>query len=248
MMDPHKLTPTELIKECCSLIQQLRNHCVVSMHNREFSQIAKHPFKIMSFVNAMCWRMFEISKGAIKLIRGGLIIPSSCLIRAAWENMVVTYELTTLMKECCQNESIKDNTDDVLMRILFSNRFDKDNRFVGEDHYDEFKDYKAKNILTLVDKVEKEYPHTKDIYKTICEFVHPNGDGVTGSYSKLNEEKDETYFGPQIDRHSVLFPVFVSTLSCSLILFLQFVDSIEGTMKEFTRICEESLNRRIDTI
>ena len=198
----------------------------------------------MAFVNSMSFRMYEMSQGALKLMKQDLVIPSLCLVRAAWENMAVTYELANLIKNSCDNNDVSLDIDDILMRIHFANRYERDNRYVGESHYEAFKDYKAKNILTSIKKVEKAFPQTKDFYNNISEFVHPNGDGVGASYSKLEEETDITIFGPQIDRRSQLFPAFVTTLSCSISLYLQFIDSIKDNLADFTRLCEDYLDRK----
>lgn len=231
----------KLIKECKKYIRTLKSHCVDSMFSREYSWRAKYPFKVMSYVNAMTWRMYDMSNAALTLMRQDAIVPSLCLVRACWENMVATYELEEIVKECCKQEIVPSNVDDKLMRILYSNRYDKDNRYVGGEHYELFKEYKAKNILTLVQIIEKDYPEVKDFYSTICEFVHPNGDGVCGSYSQLDEDIQTVMFCPQFTQSSQLFPVFITTLSCSIELYLRFTKKIEENIVEFSRLCEESL-------
>ena len=147
--------------------------------------------------------------------------------------------------DCCERQKIPGNVDETLMRFLYSNRYDKDNRFMGGEHYEHFRNYKAKNILTLVQKLEKDYPQVKDFYSTICEFVHPNGDGVYGSYSYLDEDTQTILFCPQFTQDSPLFPAFITTLACSVDLYLRSITAIEGKIAEFTRLCEESLNSRI---
>lgn len=56
-----------LIKECEKYIGKLKTQCVDSMFSREYSWRAKHPFKVMSFVNAMTWRMYDMSHTALIL-------------------------------------------------------------------------------------------------------------------------------------------------------------------------------------
>ena len=237
-------TAEELIKECDEYISELKAHCVDSMFAREYSWLAKHPFKVMSFLNAMTWRMYDMSQAALTLMRQDAVIPSLCLVRACWENMVATYELKTLLQDCCTQQNITDAVDDTLMRLLYSNRFDKDNRYVGAEHYEQFKDYKAKNILTIVQKLEKDYPQTKDFYSNICEFVHPNGDGVCGSYSHLDEATNTVTFGSQFGKNSDMFPAFITTLTCSIALYLRFVESIKENLTKFTKICESALSAK----
>lgn len=156
--------------------------------------------------------------------------------------MVATFELKELVQLCCEQKALPCDVDETLMRILYSNRYDKDNRYMGGEHYENFKEYKAKNILTLVQKLEKRYPQAKDFYSTICEFIHPNGDGVGGSYSHLDESTQSVSFGPQFSRESQLFPAFITTLSCSIDLYLKFMESIEDNIMVFSQLCEKSLS------
>lgn len=235
-------TTEELIEEGEGYISELKTYCVDSMFARAYSWRAKHPFKVMSYVNAMTWRMYDMSSAALTLMKQDAIIPSLCLVRACWENMVATYELKTLIQDCCEQQYISDAVDETLMRLLYSNRFNKDNRYVGEEHYEHFKEYKAKNILTLVQRLEKDYPATKDFYSTICEFVHPNGDGVGGSYSYLDEAKHTVTFGPQLGRQSDLFPAFITTLSCAISLYVDFIESVQERITEFFALCESALS------
>ena len=230
-----------LLKECEDYLKELKTHCVESMFSREYSWRAKYPFKVMSFVNAMTWRMYDMANAALTLMKQDSIIPSLCLVRACWENMVATYELKNLVHDCCEEQIVTDNVDIVLMRLLYSNRFEKDNRYVSQEHYESFKEYKAKNILTLVQKLEKDYPAAKDFYGNLCEFVHPNGDGVCGSYAYLDESIHTTTYGPQFSRQSDMFPAFITTLSCSMGLYIGFIETIKDRIKEFAKLCEDAL-------
>lgn len=235
-----KRCASEYIKECETYIVELKQLCKDSMFSREYSWRSKTPFKVMLYVNAMTWRMYDMSCAAITLLKQGKLIPALCVVRACWENMVATYELRELVSDCCEKQAI-DSIDDNLMRLLYSNRYDKDNRYVGEEHFEQFKEYKAKNILTIVQKLEKAYPKAKDIYSVICEFVHPNGDGVCGSYSYLDESSHTVFFGLQFRQESSLFPAFITTLSCSIDLYIMFIESIKESIIEFSQLCEDSL-------
>ena len=230
---------SEYIKESEEYIADLKNYHVDEMFSRMYSRSAKQPFKVMSFVNAMTWRMYDISSAALMLLKNDNIIPSLSLVRACWENMVATYDLAGLVKDCCEKQTVDSSVDDVLMRILFSNRFEKDNRYVGEEHFNQFEKYKAKNILTLIQKHAKDFPQVKDVYGAICEFVHPNLDGVLRSYSYDDESNETIYFGPQFTQDSWLFSASIVTLNCSIALYINFITSIEGNIEEFSRLCEK---------
>lgn len=242
MSEKHNVS--ELFSQSEEIICALKNHCVDDMFSRKYSWRAKHPFKVMSFVNAMTWRMYDMSCAALTLLKQNNIIPALSLVRACWENMVATYELAGLVKDCCEKQSIDGSIDDTLMRILFSNRFEKDNRYVGEEHFKQFEKYKSKNILTLIQKHGKDFPQVKDVYGAICEFVHPNHDGVLGGYSYDDESNETIYFGPQFTQDSWLFSASIVTLNCSIALYINFITSIEGNIEEFSRLCEKFILSR----
>lgn len=239
MAEEHNVS--ELLSQSEDIICELKNHCVDDMFSRKYSWSAKHPFKVMSFVNAMTWRMYDMSCAALTLLKQDNIIPALCLVRACWENMVATYELENLIKDCCEKQRIDSKADETLMRMLYSNRYEKDNRYVGEEHFEQFEKYKAKNILTLVQKLGKDFPQVKDIYGAICEFVHPNHDGVLGSYTYLDESNQTVEFGPQFTQDSWLFSAAIETLKCSIHLYLKFIILVKENIDEFSRLCENFL-------
>ena len=239
MSEKHNVS--ELVAQSEEFVRELKNHCVDDMFSRKYSWRAKHPFKVMSFVNAMTWRMYDMSCAALTLLKQNNIIPALSLVRACWENMVAAYELAGLVKDCCEKQIIDGNIDDTLMRILFSNRFEKDNRYVGEEHFKQFEKYKSKNILTLIQKHGKDFPQVKDVYGAICEFVHPNHDGVLGGYSYEDEANQTIYYGPQFNQESWLFAASVVTLNCSIDLYINYIASIEKYIDEFSRLCENFL-------
>ena len=242
MSEKHNVS--ELFSQSEEIICALKNHCVDDMFSRKYSWRAKHPFKVMFFVNAMTWRMYDMSCAALTLLKQNNIIPALSLVRACWENMVATYELAGLVKDCCEKQIIDGSIDDTLMRILFSNRFEKDSRYVGEEHFKQFEKYKSKNILTLIQKYGKDFPQVKDVYGAICEFVHPNHDGVLGGYSYEDEANQTIYFGPQFTQDSWLFSASIVTLNCSIALYINFITSIEGNIEEFSRLCEKFILSR----
>ena len=69
-------TVEDLLRECSDYVDELKTHRVESMFIREYSWRAKYPFKVMSFVNAMTWRMYDMVNAALTLMKQDLIIPS----------------------------------------------------------------------------------------------------------------------------------------------------------------------------
>ena len=96
-MISEKLSASGHINESEKFIAELKTHCAESIFSSEYSWRAKHPFKVMSYVNAMTWRIYDMSCAAIALFKQNKIIPALCLVKACWENIVATYELKELI-------------------------------------------------------------------------------------------------------------------------------------------------------
>lgn len=79
-MISEKRSVVRQIKECEKYIAELKTHCEKTMFSRKYSLSAKHPFKVMSYVNAMTWRMYDMSCAAITLLKQNKIIPAFVLL------------------------------------------------------------------------------------------------------------------------------------------------------------------------
>jgi hypothetical protein len=60
---------------------------------------------------------------------------------------------------------------------------------------DQRTDFGAINIITMVDRANRDYGGLKIMYERISESVHPNYDGVTYGYSRVCPSEFETRFG-----------------------------------------------------
>ena len=56
----------------------------------------------------------------------------------------------------------------------------------------------AKNIVTIIQHVNKELDGFEEIYNELCEFTHPNWSGCLGSYGQINKNDYTLYLGKNI--------------------------------------------------
>lgn len=49
-------------------------------------------------------------------------------------------------------------------------------------------EYKAINVLTLIDRMTKEYPNVRAAYDDLSEVCHPNSTGVLWHFSDMTDE------------------------------------------------------------
>lgn len=220
------------------LIEKLSKQCVSRMENTAYSNHSKLPYKVMAFVNAMNWRIKECAEAAILLLESELIHPSLFLIRGSMENAAITIKLADVVKEVIDRGTVEQSDDDALIRILFANNYRNEDPFIEPDE----KRLKADRIGRHVKRAEELYPGFQYYYSYLCEFVHPNYDGVSQSYSLLNIEKNYTDFGPQLKTSHDLYEAFTSTIVLALTVYLDQIKLINDNLQDFINLCD------IDTI
>lgn len=222
------------ITKAKGLIAELSKHCISSIPNKGHSNLSKLPFKVMTFVNAMNWRMKECTEAVIQLLESGLTHPALMLIRGAMENSAITMKLADVVDTVVNRKAVERTDDDELMRILFGNNYRKDDPFTEPDD----ERLKADRIGKHIRRADEAYPGFQRYYSYLCEFVHPNSDGVSQSYSNLHIEEGYTEFGPQLNFSHGLYEAFTITLVFSLTIYLEQVKYIESHLEEFARICD----------
>ena len=224
----------ENITKSKELIGRLSKFCVLTMQNKEYSSLCKLPWKVMTLVNSMNWRMKECAEAAVMLLENELTHPALMLIRGAMENAAITIRLADVVRNTVYRKTVLKTDDEDLMRLLFANNYPKD------DPYIEPKDrrYEAERIGTHVIRAEELYPGFKRYYKSLCEFVHPNSDGVGQSYSDLHIEEGYTVFRPKLNAKHELFDAFTITLVLALSIYIEQIGSIDEHLEDFIHLCD----------
>jgi hypothetical protein len=107
-------------------------------------------------------------------------------------------------------------------------------------------DIVSHNIMTHIDKLEKNYPGIKNYYDALCEFVHPNWDGVQGSYSELYEVERKTKIRKVITKSHPVFEWIESCFDLCISIYLDINKTITLNLSEFSSICEKDLKEKKD--
>ena len=222
------------ITESKELIEELAKRCVKRMPNKEYSNLSKLPYKVMAFVNAMNWRMKESAEAAVMLLEADLTHPALMLIRGCMENAAITIKLADVVRGVVERNKVKETDDEDLMRIFFGNNYPKDDPFT--EPYDER--LKAERIGKHVKRSDELYPRYREYYSNLCEYVHPNYDGVSQSFSLLHHEENNTDFGPMLNSDHDLYDAFTITMVLALHIYLEQLDSIEDNLEDFIHLCD----------
>ena len=195
----------------------------------------------MTFINAMNWRMKECVEAAILLLESNLTHPALMLIRSSMENAAISIGLADVVSDVIERKEVLDEDDDNLMRFLFGNNYPKDDPFL--DEYDER--FRAKRISKHIKRGDEICPGFKSYYGSLCEYVHPNWDGVAQSYSLLHIDEGNTDFGPMINPSHGLYDAFTITLVLALTIYLRQVEFIDDNLENFAHLCDIDIVKKI---
>jgi hypothetical protein len=146
------------------------------------------------------------------------------ITRALLETAASMYCLHRRVFEVTQTAQIRD-IDEFLMKTL-------------NGWKDPAAQIQALNVLTLVDRVNKDLPHFRQAYDALSEFAHPNWSGVQGAYGQVDFRKLRVDLGQS---NKVPTPTGLYALVGGLELFFHFYTGLASHIPEFARICEEAL-------
>lgn len=211
-------------------INDLKSLGVKEVYHFQYSRRSKTAFKIHSFHEALTCRMIDFSEAAILLMAQNHIVPSLSLIRALFENIALLNRIKTSMLLSIRAGKLIENFDDLITTVIFGTRIPED-------------DLKAINIATHLSHLDKEFPGIKEYYDSLCEFVHPNSDGVFLSYSMLNENEDSTLIQKIVSKKSNIFPWIESCFILSMGIYIEYSLNIKELLPEFTKLCEIELRK-----
>lgn len=208
-----------------SKIYELQSLKTDKIYHFQYSTKSNIPFKVHSFVEIMNCRMIDFCESTDLLLKKNHIIPALSLIRSQFENTAITFCVKNEVEISLKTNMLPENIDDKLTRLTLGAKNDTEPE--------------PFNILTLIDKLDKKYPDIKKFYESLCEFVHPNWDGVQGSYSELNELTKTTSIFRVITHEHPIYKWIESCFILIMTLYVDFSKSINKNLIDFTQLCEQ---------
>jgi hypothetical protein len=127
------------------------------------------------------WRFTDLIAQAANLIRGRHILGARILIRSGIETLAILIYLNQRMN------AVIAGTVDFFDFAAMTNRLMLGSRNQTTRH-------EAINILSVLEKCDRQYPGILKVYGDLSESAHPNYDGVTAGYSVIDEKEFRTDF------------------------------------------------------
>lgn len=226
-MDTETASNEEILAQAQRVVAQIHAALPRRVDPVTISLIAKIPFKALLVRELLIHRIDELGIVACDLFEKRTPVSAFIITRALLETAASMYCLHRRVSEVIQTAQIG-AVDEFLMKTLSGWK-------------DPGAQIQAVNVLTLVDRVNRDLPHFRQAYDALSEFAHPNWSGVEGAYGEVDFQKLWVDLG-----HSNRVPT--RTGLCALVggleLFFHFYTGMLSHMSEFTRICEEALAGR----
>jgi hypothetical protein len=131
--------------------------------------------------DVLCHRIHELSSGALVLYDADKFISACILTRSVAETASVLF---------CHHKEITD--------FNINHDVQKLNKFIDSvltGSRDKSTPFGSINILTHIDKVDKDYPGFREMYDVLSEYTHPNFSGTLVSFGKYDEENSRLILG-----------------------------------------------------
>ena len=222
--------PEELLREATEYAAHLRMNLTKSLIPAEISPTAKAPFKIVVLRELLLHRLSDLSDAACAMYGVGSVVPAIVLTRAAFETMALLFHLNKTIDRALR-EADAAVVDDRAMTGLLGSKDGSTN-------------LPALNVMTAVEKLDKDYQGLKEMFETLCEFAHPNYHGLASSYQTITAANLDDPHVPVALGAVNPGPRAALGLLClvtAIPLGRWFADDLATRDEELARLCESAL-------
>jgi hypothetical protein len=147
---------------------------------RALTWASKTPYVAMCFREAQFCRAEEFARAACDMFERNDVVVGVANTRAMIESVVAIWFLNEKIKRQITN-GLESNIHEQVVQLLMG--------FKNEATFPP-----AINILTVIDKFDKEVPGFRAQYDRLSEFAHPNYSGALGAFGTRDEEVAITWF------------------------------------------------------
>ena len=179
---------TDHLGDANRLLSEFRDCLPVEVHANQFTPYSKNPYKAMVLREALVHRITWLAEGAVSEFAAQRWIPAAVLVRAIAEPIAVLHSLFRKVEKAINTSDDAELTE-FLRRTMVGSRTDPELP-------------QMVNVLTMLEKVDEDYPKFKASYETLSEYAHPNWCGVLGAFSELDHENLVTRFAPREALHN----------------------------------------------
>jgi|GEM_PF-5639166 len=204
----------------------------------------KVPFQFLVYNQVILNRVLEISESIITSVINSNLASAFILLRALNENSASILDgyvrLEKILKEgdfqkvyeLITNLQYGTKLDHIIKKHIEKRAAFGDVSYYTEEKIKEI--FTAKQILSVIDRLLKHIPDLRERYDYLCEYAHPNYDGLMGLYCEW-----EDIATVNISKSSNINKTNIHNIFYSFRLFLKmFIDGYDSILKSLPRITE----------
>jgi len=173
-----------MLKETKELALLIESGLLDKIEIAAFSMNSMIPYMVVHLRETLLHRIAALATSAVELFEQKREIPAMLLTRGVMETFALMFELHGMIKTFLSNYNEMDFGTS-LNQLIKGDRLPDDIQAKNN----------AKNILTLIEHVDKEFPGFKQGYDFLSEYAHPNWLGVSAAYGKINHDSFELLLG-----------------------------------------------------
>ena len=175
---------------------------------------SKLPFKALSVRETLIHRVSALASPAVALFEANNLLAGIVLTRAVFETVAVLFSLRREVDAFLKHETIE-TLDDFLMACLVGSRWPDAKT-------------QARNVLTMIDHLDKQFQGYRATNDSLCEYAHPNWSGALGSFGTIDRQEHVLHLA-QESRESVQI-IGETSLAMSLNLFQHEYDDMISSL------------------
>jgi len=227
-------TAQELFSKGKHYIEILKKNLVKRIDPLQISTIAKVPHKALEIRECLAYRCADIGEAIVKTYEADLFVSSIILCRSLQETVALLWHTNRACKRYLEDDG-NSELDQTLMRILLGFKDKGD----GQENIPN-----AINIMTCIDKVEREIPGFRKNYDQLSEYAHPNWSGVLGMFATTDHENIVIDLGTSLrgkeNAKSQISVSFTTNIEILVMAYNEFADFLP----DLVQLCERQLEQR----
>ena len=217
------------LAEARERLRLLAEHLPTAVDPLAISKTAKAPYFALCFREAQAWRVEEFGRAACDMLERGDLVVGMSNVRHAVESCAAVWHLKCLIERQLENGLERDLYDKISRLWLGT----KTSVLRGPEMPE------AINVVTMIEKANKEMPGVLGVYEKLSEVAHPNYGGSAAIFAKPDHSTLIMHFGKNLrDQAHNVFLGF-NALIGGLSMFEHAYNKIGDLIPEFAAACEK---------
>ena len=215
------------LRECESLVAQLRATLPTAVNGEAVSPTAKIPYKVVLLSADLSYRIAELADATLALLADRYRVAAAMTARAAMETAALHFYVVTKIRGAIQ-AGASNEVDVVLVRALTGTKV-----FEGESK-------QPINVLTAIACTDKRFAGFSAFYNELSEYAHPNYFGSHFAYVADGESEFHAAFSAD-HAPGLASGVITCPLAVALTVFGHSRATLATELPSFVALCEREV-------